>query len=81
MEQDVQVAMYVMDVASLHSIKKASQWSQCQRTMTKRFEDIIVLESTEFREMATTKLNFIDDYKISLYFPVLVAMISELHSS
>ena len=68
-----------MDVASLHSIKKASQWSQCQRTMTKKFEDIIVLESTEFREVATTKFN--DVYKISLYYLVLVAMISELHSS
>ena len=33
---------YVMDVASLHNIEIASQWSQSQRTMPKRFEDVIV---------------------------------------
>ena len=44
--------------------------------MPKRFDDVIVLECTGSREMATTN----DDFKISLYFPVLNAMISELHS-
>ena len=65
-----------MDVASLHNIEIAPQRSQRQRTMPKRFEDVIVLESTGSRETATTN----DDYKISLYFPVLDAMISELRS-
>ena len=63
---------YVVDVASLHNIEIAPLRSQHQRTMPKRFEDVIVLESTGSREM--------DDYKISLYFPVLDAMISELCS-
>ena len=60
---------YVVDVASLHNIEIAPLRSQRQRTMPKRFEDVIVLESTGSRET--------DDYKISLYFPVLDAMISE----
>ena len=63
---------YVVDVASLHNIEIAPLRSQRQRKMPKRFEDVIVLESTGSRET--------DDYKISLYFPVLDAMISELCS-
>ena len=58
---------YVVDVASLHNIEIAplqNTRSQHQRTMPKRFEDVIVLESTGYREMATTN----NDYKISLYF-------------
>ena len=68
---------YVVDVASLHNIEVAplqNTRSQRRRTMPKRFEDVIVLECTGSRDMATTN----DDYKISLYFPVLDAMISEL---
>ena len=63
---------YVVDVASLHNIEIAPLRSQRQRKMPKRFEDVIILESTGSRET--------DDYKISLYFPVLDAMISELCS-
>ena len=68
----------VKDVASLHNIEIAplrNTRPQHQRTMPKRFEDAIILESTGSREMATN-----EDYKTSLYFPVLDAMISELHS-
>ena len=67
---------YVIDVAFLHKIEIAPQQSQRQRTMPKRFEDVIVLESIGCRKTATTN----DDYKISLYFAVLNAMISELRS-
>ena len=49
--------------------------SQHQRAMPKRFEDVMVLESTGSRETAATS----EDFKISLYFPILNAMISELH--
>ena len=75
-EEWIKLYKYVMDVASLHNIEVAPQLSQRQRTMPKRFEDVIVLESTGSRETATTN----DNYKISLYFPVLDAMISELRS-
>ena len=75
-EEWIKLYKYVMDVASLHNIEVAPQRSQRQRTMPKRFEDVIVLESTGSRETATTN----DNYKISLYFPVLDAMISELRS-
>ena len=74
-----QIVQDVADVASLHNIEIAplqNTRSQHQRTMPKRFEDVIVLEPTGYRDMATTK----NDYKICLYFPVLDAMISELHS-
>ena len=50
---------YVVDVASLHNIEIAPLWSQHQRTMPERFEDVIGLESAGSRET--------DDYKISLY--------------
>ena len=42
--------------------------------MPKRSGDVIVLESTAFRETVPN-----DDYKNSLYFPVLAALISVLY--
>ena len=48
---------YFKHVASLHSIEIAplrNTRSQCQRTIPKRFEDIIILESTGSRELAAT---------------------------
>ena len=69
---------YVEDAASLPNIEispLSNTRSQCQRTMSKRFGDVIVLECTGSRETATTS----EDFKISLYFPILDAMISELH--
>ena len=70
---------YVVDVASLHNIEVAplqNTRSHCTRRMPKKFDDVVILECTGSREMATTN----DDYKISLYFPVLDAVITELHS-
>ena len=67
---------YVKDVASLHNIEIAPLRNTRSRTVPKRFADVIILETTGSREIATTN----EDYKISLYFPVLDAMISELHS-
>ena len=65
---------YVVDVASLHNMEIAPLRSQRQRTMPKRSGDVIVLESTGFRETVPN-----DDYKNSLYFPVLAALISVLY--
>ena len=68
MKNGAKLYKYVIDVASLHKIEIAPQQSQRQWTMPKRFEDVIVLESTGSRKTATTN----DDYKISLYFAVLM---------
>ena len=70
---------YVVDVASLHNIEVAPLQnirSHRTRRMPKKFDDVVILECTGSREMATTN----DDYKISLYFPVLDAVMTELHS-
>ena len=55
---------YIKDMASLHNIEKAllrNTHSQHQRTIPKRLEYVITLQSTGSREMATTN----KDYKIS----------------
>ena len=74
-EEWSKLCKYVKDVASLHNIEIAPLRNTRSRIVPKSFADVIILETTGSREIATTN----EDYKISLYFPVLDAMISELH--
>ena len=65
---------YATDVASLNNISITSTKTQRQRKAPRRLDDVIVLESTGGRDLLTGS----EDYKVSLYFPVLDAMIVEL---
>ena len=60
----------------LQQFRSDKEWNKLyrQRTIPKRSGDVIVLESTGFRETVPN-----DDYKNSLYFPVLAALISVLY--
>ena len=69
-----EVFKYVQDVASLHNIDAEVPRSQRSRQLPRRYEDVLVMETTGSREglMASEHL------KISIYFPILDAMLSEL---
>ena len=69
-----QLFKYVQDIASLHNIHAEVPRSQCSRQLPRRYEDGLVMETTRSRVglMASEHL------KISIYFPVLDAMLSEL---
>ena len=64
---------YVNDVAILNTIDVTSPWSQRQRRSPSRLDDGIIMETTG----AKSKIVSGNDYKITLYFPVLDAMILE----
>ena len=51
---------YVKDVVSLHNIEIAALRNTRSWTVPKRFADVIILETTGSREIATTN----EDYKI-----------------
>ena len=65
---------YVEDVAALPDINVTSQRSQRPRQLPRRLESGIILESVGSRETVTTS----EQFRRSLYFPILDAMISEL---
>ena len=69
-----EVFKYVQDVASLHNIDAEVPRSQRSRQLPRRYEDGLVMETTGSREglMASEHL------KISIYFPIFDAMLSEL---
>ena len=65
---------YVEDVAALPEICVTPQRLQRSRQLPRRLESGFVLESVGSREILTTS----EQFRISLYFPILDAMISEL---
>ena len=67
---------YTIDIAALHDISVSSPRPQCQRQLPRRFDDIVIMESTGAREIVETG----ESYKISLYFPILDAIISKLRN-
>lgn len=69
-----QLFKYVQDVASLHNIHAEAPRSQRSRQLPRRYEDGLVMETTGSREGLVTS----EHLKISIYFPVLDAMLSEL---
>ena len=69
-----QVLKYVQEVASLHNIHAEAPRSQCARQIPRRYEDGLVIETTGSREGLMTS----EYFNISIYFPILDAMLSEL---
>ena len=67
---------YTTDIAALHDISISSPRPQCRRQLPRKFDDIGIMESTEARRTVETG----ESYKISLYFPILNAIISELQN-
>ena len=65
---------YAQDVAALHNITVTPPRPKRLGNRPRRLESGIVLESTGSRETMTTS----EQFKISLYFPILDAMLSEL---
>ena len=72
-EEWAKIYKYVNDVADLHKISATPMRSQHQRRTPSRLDDCIIMETTGNRSMSTSG----EDYKVSLYFPVLDAMIQE----
>ena len=65
---------YTTDIAALHSISVSSTpRPQRRRQLPRRFDDAVVMETTGARETG-------ESFKISLYFPILDAIISELRN-
>lgn len=75
-EEWAKMYKYVNDVANLHKISATPLRSQRQRRTLSRLDDCIIMETTGNRSMTTIG----EDYKVSLYFPVLDAMIQEFRS-
>lgn len=75
-EEWAKMYKYVNDVANLHKISATPLRSQRQRRTPSRLDDCIIMETTGNRSMTTSG----EDYKVSLYFPVLDAMIQEFRS-
>ena len=67
---------YTTDIAALHDISVSSPRPQRQRQLSRRFDDIMIRESTGAREIVEAG----ESYKISLYFPILDTIISELQN-
>lgn len=66
---------YSKDVATLHNISSTLPRPQRQKRLPKRLEDgVLVLSGTGSRDVMTSSAHF----KISIYFPILDAMLSEL---
>ena len=68
------VFKYVQDVATLHHIDVSTSRPQRQRQVPRRLEDGFVLDTTGSRDVLSTS----EQFKISVYFPILDAMLSEL---
>lgn len=69
-----QLFKYVRDVASLHDIHAELPRAQRSRQLPRRYEDGLVMETTGSREGVMTS----EHLKISIYFPILDAMLTEL---
>jgi len=67
---------YTTDITALHEISVSLLRSQHQRQLPWRFNDGLVMQTTGSRETMETSEHF----KISLYFPILDAIISELRT-
>ena len=67
---------YVNDVAVLNKISVAPPRLQRQRQIPSRLNDCVVMETTGTRRAVSS----VEDYKVTLYFPVLDAMIIEFQS-
>ena len=67
---------YVNDVAILNNISVTSPRSQCQRRPPSRLHDGIIMETTGVRSRILNG----DNYKVTLYFPVLDTMILEFQN-
>ena len=65
---------YVTDAAALHDISIIPPRPQRNRQMPRRLRDGLVLEATGARDTLTTSQQF----KISLYYPILDAIIAEM---
>ena len=65
---------YVEDVAALPDVSVTHQRTQRPRQLPRRLESGIVLESVGSKEIVATS----EQFRISLYFPIFDAMISEL---
>ena len=63
---------YVNDVVVLNKISVAPPRLQCQRQTPSRLNDCAVMETTGSRRAVSS----VEDCKVTLYFPVLDAMIS-----
>ena len=64
---------YVESVANLYGIEK-SQQPQRNRRIPGRFQDVMVLESTGARDVLSSS----QDFKTSLFYPMLATFLSEL---
>ena len=65
---------YVQSVAELHNIEQHAPRQLRRKKAPSRFPDSDLLESTGSRSSLSTS----DEYKISLFFPVLDAFLAEL---
>ncbi len=65
---------YTKSIAELHDIDVAAPTSARNRRPPKRFEDMVLLQSTGSRESLSSS----EEYKRELYFPVLDAFLAEL---
>ena len=65
---------YTTDIAALHEISVSLPRSQHQRQLPWKFNDGLVMQTTGSRETMEASEHF----KISPYFPILDAIISEL---
>ena len=64
---------YVNDVVVLNKISVAPPRLQCQRQTPSQLNDWVVMETTRSRRAVSS----VEDYKVTLFFPVLDAMIIE----
>ena len=71
-----QIYKYVKDVADLHGICVEISRPCRRKQMSRRLQDVIVLESTGVRDVISPSLS--DHFRTTLYLPVLDAMLSEL---
>ena len=61
-------------IAELHSIEISLPAKTRHRKLPKRYEDVVILETTGSRQ----SLSCSDDYKTSMYFPILDSFLSEM---
>ena len=66
---------YTTDAASLFGITVTSLRPQCSRQAPQRLRDFVVLESHGSQDILSTS----QDFKISVYFPILDGILSELN--
>ena len=69
-----QLYKYVQDVASLHNIQTEVPRPQRSRQLPRRYDDGLVMETIGSRDGFMTS----EHLKVSVYFPILDAMLSEL---